>query len=60
MPQIDPQPSVGFPSNANKLRHVPAPLRNARTDDRGNEMTAHERLTQPLAIRIFFADSYRP
>ena len=44
----------------NKLRHVPAPLRNTLTDDRGTEMAEHERLAQRLSIRIFFADPYSP
>ena len=43
-----------------KLRHVPAPLRKTLTYDRGNERAEHERLAQRLAIRIFFADPYRP
>ena len=44
-----------------KLRHVPAPLRKTLTyDDRGKEMTEHERLTQRLAIQVFFADPYSP
>ena len=42
------------------LRHVPAPLRNTLTDDRGTEMAKHERLAQRLSIRIFFADPYSP
>lgn len=43
-----------------KLRHVPAPLRNTLTYDRGKEMADHERLAQRLAIRIFFADPHSP
>ena len=44
-----------------KLRHVPAPLRKTLTyDDRGKEMTEHERLPQRLAIQVFFADPYSP
>ncbi len=43
-----------------KLRHVPAPLRNTLTYDRGKEMAEHERLAQRLAIRIFFADPHSP
>ena len=44
-----------------KLRHVPAPLRKTLTyDDRGKEMTEHERLLQRLAIQVFFADPYSP
>lgn len=43
-----------------KLRHVPAPLRNTLTYDRGKEMAEHERLAQRLAIRVFFADPYSP
>ena len=43
-----------------KLRHVPAPLRNTLTYDRGKEMAEHERLAQRLAIRIFVADPYSP
>ena len=43
-----------------KLRHVPAMLRNTRTDDRGKEMAEHERLAARLAIRIVFADPYSP
>jgi len=42
----------------NKLRHVPAPLRNTLTDDRGTEMAEHEPLAHRLAIRIFVADTY--
>jgi len=48
---------AGFPK---KLRPVPASLRKTLTDDRGKEMAAHARLAQRLAIRIFFADPYRP
>ena len=44
----------------NKLRHVPALLRKPLTDDRGNEMAAHERLAERLAIQMFFADPYSP
>ncbi|MDQ3006922.1 MAG: IS30 family transposase [Chloroflexota bacterium] len=47
----------GFTKN---LRHVPASLRKTLTYDRGKEMAEHERLAQRLAIRIFFADPYRP
>jgi IS30 family transposase len=43
-----------------KLRHVPAPLRNTLTYDRGKEMAEHERLAERLAIRVFFADPYSP
>jgi IS30 family transposase len=43
-----------------KLRHVPAPLRNTLTYDRGKKMAEHERLTERLAIRAFFADPYSP
>ena len=43
-----------------KLRHVPTLLRKTLTYDRGNERAEHERLAQRLAIRIFFADPYRP
>ncbi len=43
-----------------KLRHVPAPLRQTLTYDRGKEMAEHERLAQRLAIRVFFADPYSP
>ena len=43
-----------------KLRHVPAPLRNTLTDDRGKEMAEHERLAQRLASRVFFADPHSP
>ena len=43
-----------------KLRHVPAPLRKTLTYDRGKEMAEHERLAERLAIRVFFADPYRP
>ena len=43
-----------------KLRHVPALLRNTLTYDRGKEMAEHERLAERLAIRVFFADPYRP
>ena len=43
-----------------KLRHVPAPLRKTLTYDRGKEMAEHERVAERLAIRIFFADPYRP
>ena len=42
------------------LRHVPALLRKTLTYDRGNEMAEHECLAPRLAIRIFFADPYRP
>jgi transposase, IS30 family len=41
-----------------KLRHVL--LRKTLTYDRGKEMAEHERLAERLAIRIFFADPYRP
>ena len=43
-----------------KLRHVPALLRQTLTYDRGKEMAEHARLAERLAIRIFFADPYRP
>jgi IS30 family transposase len=43
-----------------KLRRVPAALRKTLTYDRGKEMAEHERLTQRLAIRIFFADPQSP
>ena len=43
-----------------KLRHVPALLRNTLTYDRGNERAEHERLAERLAIQMFFADPYRP
>jgi len=43
-----------------KLRHVPAPLRQTLTYDRGKEMAEHERLAQRLAIQIFFADPHSP
>ena len=42
-----------------KLRHVSAPLRKTLTyNDRGKEMTEHERLPQRLVIQVFFADPY--
>lgn len=44
----------------NKLRHVPAALRQTLTYDRGTEMAAHERLAKRLAIRVFFADPHCP
>jgi IS30 family transposase len=43
-----------------KLRHVPVPLRQTLTYDRGKEMAEHECLAQRLAIRVFFADPYSP
>jgi len=43
-----------------KLRHVPAPRRKTLTYDRGKERAEHERLAERLAIRVFFADPYRP
>jgi len=43
-----------------KLRHVPAPLRQTLTYDRGKEMAEHARLAERLAIRVFFADPYSP
>ena len=43
-----------------KLRHVPAPLRQTLTDDRGKEMAEHERLAERLHIRVFFTDPYSP
>jgi IS30 family transposase len=43
-----------------KFQHVPAPLRQTLTYDRGKEMAEHERLAQRLAIRIFFADPHSP
>lgn len=46
----------GFPK---QLHHVPAPLWKLLTDDRGKEMTEHERLAYRLAIQVFFADPHR-
>jgi IS30 family transposase len=43
-----------------KRRPVPAPLRKTLTYDRGKERAEHEQLAQRLAIRVFFADPYRP
>lgn len=43
-----------------KLRHVPAPLRNTLTYDRGKEMAEHERLARRLSIQVFFADPHSP
>ena len=43
-----------------KCRHVPAPLRNTLTSDRGKEMAEHERLAKRLAIQVFFADPQSP
>ena len=43
-----------------KLQHVPAPLRNTLTGDRGKEMAEHKRLAQRLEIWVFFADPHRP
>ncbi len=43
-----------------KLRQVPALLRKTLTYDRGKEMAEHERLTERLAIQVFFADPYSP
>ena len=43
-----------------KLQHVPVPLRQTLTYDRGKEMAEHERLAQRLAIRVFFADPHSP
>ena len=43
-----------------ELRHVPAPLRQTLTYDRGNERAKHERLAERLAIRVCFADPYSP
>ena len=43
-----------------KLTHVPAPLRNTLTDDRGKEMAAHERVAHRLSIQVFFADPHSP
>ena len=44
----------------NKLEHMRAPLRTTLTDDRGNEMAKHERLTYRHSIRVFFADLDSP
>lgn len=39
----------------------PAPLRKTLTyDDRGKEMTEHERLPQRLAVQVCVADPYSP
>lgn len=43
-----------------KLRHVPALFRKTLTYDHGKEMAEHERLTQRLAIRVYFADPHYP
>ena len=43
-----------------KLTHVPAPLRNTLTYDRGKEMAEHERLAHRLSIQVFFADPQSP
>jgi len=43
-----------------KLLRVPAPLRRTLTYDRGKEMSEHERLSQSVSIRVFFADPYSP
>jgi IS30 family transposase len=44
----------------NKLLHMPAPLSTTLTDDRGKGDGLHERLAEPLTIRVFFADPYSP
>ncbi|MBX3305829.1 MAG: IS30 family transposase [Nitrospira sp.] len=42
------------------LRHVPAPLRNTLTYDRGKEMAEHERGAHRLPIQMFFAYPHSP
>jgi transposase, IS30 family len=43
-----------------KFRHVPVPLRQTLTYDRGKEIAEHAELAQRLALQIFFADPYSP
>ncbi len=43
-----------------KLRRVPAPMRKTLTYDRGKEMSDHERLSQAVSIKVYFADPYSP
>lgn len=43
-----------------KLNPVPRWMRKSLTYDRGKEMAAHEKLTQRLGIKVFFADPASP
>ncbi|MEP7137931.1 MAG: hypothetical protein ABI904_23635, partial [Chloroflexota bacterium] len=43
-----------------KLRHVPALLRKTLTYDAGKRWPSTRRLTEWLAIQVFFADLYSP
>jgi IS30 family transposase len=43
-----------------RLRTIPEALRQSLTYDRGKEMVEHEKLTQRIRIRVFFADPHSP
>ena len=43
-----------------KLGRVPAAMRKSLTYDRGREMSEHERLSQAVSIKVYFADPYSP